>query len=60
MLFPHADLMVVFCTSYDSGVGKGYYRHSLIEFTQQHPTPPREVIANLVITSLFYAPEFSK
>jgi hypothetical protein len=29
---------------------------AFIEFTQQHPTPPREVITNLVITSLFLAP----
>jgi hypothetical protein len=59
MLFPHSDLMVVFCTSYESRVFKGYYRISLIEFTQQHPTPPREVIANLVITSLFFLLEYS-
>jgi hypothetical protein len=55
MLFPRLDLMVVFCTSWVSRILKGNYRLSFIEFTQQHPTPPREVIASLAITSHFYA-----
>ena len=41
--------MVVFCTS--------HYQLLLIEFTQQHPTPPWEVVTNPVITSLFYLPK---
>ena len=58
MLFPHTDLVVVFCTSCDLRIIRGNYPSHLIEFTQQHPTPPREVIANLVITSLFFWPNF--
>jgi hypothetical protein len=55
VLFPDSVLMVVFCTSSNSRIIKGNYWLLLIEFTQQHPTPPREVITSLVITSLFFA-----
>ena len=57
MLFPPSDLVVVFCTSQVSRIIKGNYRLYRIEFTQQHPTPPREVMTNLVITSLFLIPD---
>jgi hypothetical protein len=53
MLFPHSGLVAVFCTSDISRITKGNYRFYFIEFTQQHPTPPREVMTDLVITSLF-------
>jgi len=54
MIFPQSDWVAVFCTGDVSRNIKGIYRFPFIEFTQQHPTPPREVMTSLVITSLFF------
>jgi hypothetical protein len=56
VLFPHPEFGSSFLHPGSYSSLKGNYQLSFIEFTQQHPTPPREVMTNLVITSLFLWP----